>query len=104
MKEWIERIPENSGEIKPDVSNVQFMKGTGCAVCNNTGYKGRVGIYEVFTISAEVEQQILSGKVSEFQMKEILHAAGMVTMGQDGMLKVVEGLTTLDEVFRVAKE
>ncbi len=103
MKEWIDAIPENSGEKKPDVSQVKFMKGTGCDRCNKTGYKGRVGIYEVFTMSAEVEQQILSGKVSEFQMKEILKRAGMVTMGQDGMLKVVEGVTTLDEVFRVAK-
>jgi type II secretory ATPase GspE/PulE/Tfp pilus assembly ATPase PilB-like protein len=103
MKEWIEAIPDNSGEVKPDVSKVQFFKGTGCDVCNKTGYKGRVGIYEVFTMSAEVEQQILSGKVSEFQMKEILHRAGMVTMGQDGLLKVVDGLTTLDEVFRVTK-
>jgi len=103
MKEWLDRIPENSGETKPDVSNVTFYKGVGCDACNNTGYKGRVGIYEVFTMSAEVEQQILSGRVSEFQMKEILHRAGMVTMGQDGMLKVLEGLTTLDEVFRVAK-
>jgi type IV pilus assembly protein PilB len=103
MKEWVEAIPENSGEAKPDISKLEFMKGVGCATCNNTGYKGRVGIYEVFTVSAEVEQQILSGKVSEFQMKEILHRAGMVTMGQDGMLKVIDGLTTLDEVFRVAK-
>jgi type IV pilus assembly protein PilB len=103
MKEWIDAIPENSGEVKPDVSAVKFFKGAGCDACNKTGYKGRVGIYEVFTMSAEIEDQILSGRVSEFQMKDILHRAGMVTMGQDGMLKVIEGVTTLDEVFRVAK-
>ncbi|MBI2410958.1 MAG: type II/IV secretion system protein [Candidatus Kerfeldbacteria bacterium] len=104
MKEWIERIPENSGEVRPDISTVKFYKGAGCGVCAKTGYKGRVGIYEVFTMLPEIEQQILSGAVSEYQMKEILHRAGMVTMGQDGMLKVIDGLTTLDEVFRVAKE
>lgn len=104
MIEWMDRIPENSGETKPDVNSITFYKGAGCEVCNHTGYKGRVGIYEVFTMSAEIEQQILSGKVSEFQMKDILHKAGMVTMGQDGILKVCEGITTPEEVFRVAKE
>ncbi|HLD22240.1 MAG TPA: GspE/PulE family protein [Patescibacteria group bacterium] len=104
MKEWIACIPENSGEKRPDVDSLTFYKGVGCTDCHQTGYKGRVGIYEVFTMQSEVEQQILSGGVSEYQMKEILNRAGMVTMGQDGVLKVVDGLTTLDEVFRVAKE
>ncbi|MCW1929709.1 MAG: GspE/PulE family protein [Candidatus Kerfeldbacteria bacterium] len=104
MQEWVDRIPENSGETKPNLSTVTFYKGVGCDFCNHTGYKGRIGIYEVFTMSAEIEQQILSGKVSEFEMKDILHRAGMLTMGQDGVLKVCEGITTADEVFRVAKE
>lgn len=104
MQEWIDRIPENSGETKPDLKAATLYKGVGCDICNHTGYKGRVGIYEVFTMSAEIEQQILSGKVSEFEMKDILHRAGMLTMGQDGVLKICEGLTTPEEVFRVAKE
>lgn len=104
MKEWIDHIPENSGETKPDLTAVTFYKGVGCDTCTHLGYKGRVGIYEVFTMSAEIEQQILSGKVSEFQMKDILHRAGMLTMGQDGILKACDGLTTPEEVFRVAKE
>ncbi len=103
MKEWVAAIPENSGEVPPDVDALTFYKGKGCQVCGDTGYKGRVGIYEIFTIIPEIEQQILSGRVSEFQMKEILAKAGMVSMGQDGMLKVAEGITTLEEVFRVAK-
>ncbi|MFC1597980.1 type II secretion system protein GspE, partial [Patescibacteria group bacterium] len=102
-KEWIENIPEKSGEKKPEMSGVKFYKGKGCQACGNTGFKGRVGIYEIFVMSPEIEQQILSSKVSEYQMKDLLHDAGMITMGQDGMLKVVEGITTLDEVFRVAK-
>lgn len=103
MQEWINNIPEKSGEEKPDVSQVEFLKGAGCSTCADTGYKGRVGIYEVFTMSAGIEQQVLGGNVSEYEMKKLLHEAGMVTMGQDGLLKVVDGMTTLDEVFRVAK-
>ncbi len=103
--EWVAHIPSNSGEQQPALDAVTWMKGQGCEVCGGTGYKGRVGIYEIFTMSAEIEQIILAPTgVSEFQMKEVLARAGMVTMGQDGVLKAVEGLTTLDEVFRVAKE
>ncbi len=104
MKEWIDNIPENSGEEKPDLSSVTLYKGAGCSTCNDTGYKGRVGIYEIFTMQPKIEEQILSGKVSEHQMKVLLREGGMVTMGQDGMLKALDGMTTLDEVFRVAKE
>lgn len=103
-REWAAAIPEKSGEKQPDIDSVTWYKGAGCSVCGDSGYKGRVGIYEVFTMLPEIEQQVLSGKVSEFQMKDILREAGMVSMGQDGLLKVVDGLTTLDEIFRVAKE
>lgn len=102
-KEWIAAIPENSGEEKPNLDDITFYKGVGCATCGDTGYKGRVGIYEVFTMLPGIEQEILSGAVSEYRMKELLHENGMVTMGQDGLLKVVDGLTTFEEVFRVAK-
>lgn len=103
--EWMAHMPENSGEQAINLDSVTWKKGQGCETCGGTGYKGRVGIYEIFTMSAEIEKIILAATgVSEFQMKEVLHRAGMVTMGQDGVLKAVEGVTTLDEVFRVAKE
>ncbi len=101
--EWIAAIPEKSGEEKPDITTVDWKHGKGCVKCANTGYKGRVGIYEIFTMNAEIEQEILSSAISEYRMKELLHETGMVTMGQDGILKAVEGITTLDEIFRVAK-
>lgn len=104
MKEWVAAMPESDAEKKPDVINITFYRGKGCEACSHTGFKGRIGIYEIFTMSEKIEQQILSDKVSEYQMKELLREAGMITMGQDGMLKVLGGITTLDEVFRVAKE
>lgn len=102
-REWVAAIPENSGEQKPDVDAVTWYQIVGCEACGNSGYKGRTGIYEVFSMSAEIEKEIISGQVSEYEMKSILHDAGMLTMGQDGLLKAADGITTLDEVFRVAK-
>lgn len=102
--EWAALIPEKSGEQKPDMSAVQWKHGKGCSKCGNSGYKGRIGVYEIFTMSAEIEQEILSSQISEYRMKELLREAGMITMGQDGILKAIDGVTTLDEVFRVAKD
>lgn len=101
VKQVIDDIPKNSGEKIPDVNNLKFYKGKGCANCNN-GYKGRIGIYEIFTINPEIEAAVLSGDVSEYKMREMTHAAGMLTMLQDGVLKAADGTTTLDEVFKVA--
>jgi type IV pilus assembly protein PilB len=65
------------------------------------GYKGRVGIYEVIQMSKEIEENILSGNVSEYAIKDIAVAQGTVTMAQDGLLKALDGITSIEEVFRV---
>ena len=67
------------------------------------GYKGRVGIYEIFTMTPEMEQYILSGKVSEYDIEQRAKEQGMLTMAQDGILKALDGITSLDEVFRVTQ-
>ncbi len=94
-------IPESAGE-KIDFSNLKFYKGKGCDKCSGLGYKGRVGIYEIFTMNAEIEAVILSGQLSEYTIQDIAQKNGMVTMMQDGLLKCLDGVTTVDEVFRVA--
>ncbi|MFH1781660.1 MAG: GspE/PulE family protein [Patescibacteria group bacterium] len=101
-KRGLSMIPENSGEKVPDLENLKFYKGKGCAECNNAGLKGRIGIYEVFTINPEIEQAILGGAVSEYEMRDLTHKSGMTTMLQDGLLKAADGVTTLEEVFKVA--
>jgi type IV pilus assembly protein PilB len=101
IKELLDAIPQNSGEEKPDTANLKFYKGTGCEACNGTGYKGRVGVYEILVKNAEIESVILSGEISEYKMREVAAAQGMVSMAQDGLLKALEGITTLDEVSRV---
>jgi len=101
VKKVLENIPENSDEVIPDTSNLQFYEGKGCGQCGNLGYKGRVGIYEIFTKNPEIEALTLAGNVSEYQMKEITHRTGMLTMAQDGMLKALDGITSVAEVLRV---
>ncbi len=96
------KLPAGSGE-KPDLKNLKFFHGKGCPKCANLGYRGRVGIYEVFVMNKDVEQVILSAEISEYKMQEIAVAGGMVTMVQDGLLKALDGITTLEEVFRVAE-
>jgi type II secretory ATPase GspE/PulE/Tfp pilus assembly ATPase PilB-like protein len=86
-----------------DINNLKFFKGKGCEKCKGIGYKGRIGIYEIMTMTQEIETIILSGKVSEYQMQDIAVKNGMITMVQDGLLKALDGITTVSEVFRVAE-
>jgi len=75
----------------------------GCIKCNNTGYKGRTGIYEFFLIDDEMEAFIAkSPSIAELRKKA--EQRGMITVKQDGLLKAIEGITTLEEVKRVAGE
>lgn len=101
-RKLLEKLSPKSG-YKVDLDNMKFFHGKGCDVCNGVGLKGRLGIYEIMTMSPEVEKIILSGKVSEYEMEAIAIEAGMVTMAQDGVLKALDGLTTLEEVFSVAE-
>lgn len=101
-EEELEKIPAASGE-KPDLNNLKFYKGKGCDACAKTGYRGRLGIYEIFSMNKEIEQIILSGEISEYKIQEIAVSGGMITMAQDGILKALDGITTLEEVFRVAE-
>lgn len=86
-----------------DLENLHFYKGKGCEKCSGLGYKGRIGIYEIFTMNKEVEKIILSGQVSEYTIQELIIKDGMVTMAQDGLLKALEKITSIDEVLRVTQ-
>lgn len=96
-------IPEASGEVVAPESEWKFYKGGGCETCNGSGYKGRVGIYEILTMSDEIKAA-LSESISEYQVRELAKQQGMTTMQQDGVLKVLDGITTAEEVLRVAGE
>lgn len=82
---------------------LNFMVPGGCEKCNDLGYKGRLGIYEIFVINEEIEKSILEGNVAEYDIRRIAIEHGTVTMVQDGILKALDGLTSVEEVFRVTE-
>ena len=82
---------------------LHFYQGKGCESCQGLGYKGQIGIFEIIIITPLIEKMILSGQISEYEIKETALKAGMVTMVQDGLLKALDGITSVEEVFRVAE-
>jgi len=82
---------------------MSLYRGKGCEECNGTGYLGRIGIYEVLILNEKIGRLILERETSEALERQAIED-GMVTMKQDGYLKVVEGITTIEEVLRVAQE
>ncbi len=101
VKKHLDEIPEASGEAKVDTANLKFYGPKGCDKCNNTGYKGRVGAYEILIKTVDLEKTIIEkGAISEYDMRELGKVQGMVTMTQDGLLKAVDGITSVEEVKR----
>ena len=82
---------------------VKIYKGKGCSKCGGSGGKGRIGIFEAFYVDDAVVEA-LGEKVDEEKLRRIAQAQGMITMKEDGILKVLRGLTTLAEVERVTEE
>src|SRR5712691_6642111 len=82
-----------------DASSVTPMKGAGCDTCNTTGYKGRVGLYEVMEISEELRELILVG-ASGLELRRKAIDEGMITLRASGLRKVKDGLTSIEEVVR----
>lgn len=87
--------------VKKDAyANYQLYKAVGCEKCHMSGYKGRVGIYEFLRVDDELRESIIKD-ISPFTIKKLALSKGMTTMQQDGILKVLAGLTTIEEVQEV---
>ncbi len=88
----------------PEVSNFSeqtIIYGPGkCNNCNQTGYKGRVGVYEAFKIDRDVEELILKNAAAS-EIQDTVIAKGFITMSQDGYIKVIKGVTSIEEIERV---
>lgn len=80
-----------------------FYRGRGCKQCNNSGYKGRIGIYEVMEITDPVKEMINKRADAE-ELKRYVKEQGMLTVLEDGFIKAKNGITTIEEVIRVSKE
>ena len=102
LKKEFDKIPDSWKMNRSLSESSVFFHGKGCAKCNNTGYKGRLSLYEILTMSEEIERLAVK-KVSAGDMLAEALKEGMITMKQDGVLKVVDGLTTMEEVYRVTQ-
>ncbi|MGH7278026.1 MAG: type IV-A pilus assembly ATPase PilB [Candidatus Rokuibacteriota bacterium] len=91
------------GHTPQGLGRLTLYRGTGCAACNFTGLKGRVALYEVMPVSQEIRELILgSGAMGE--IGQVARNQGMKTLRESGLLKVIEGVTTVEEVLRVTAE
>jgi type IV pilus assembly protein PilB len=89
--------------LKPEIAKkANFMKGKGCAHCNKTGYRGRMGIYELMTMTSQVREMAFKGD-STLNLRKMARKQGMRTLFEDGMIKALKGLTTIDEVLRITQ-
>ena len=88
-----------AGFTPEEAKTVKIRKGKGCGICNNSGYKGRCGLYEVMEIDDEIRELILVG-ASAVELKKKAIERGMITLRRSGLIKVMDGATTLEEVAR----
>jgi type IV pilus assembly protein PilB len=107
-------IEIDRGELKQNLSEdlilkhfgenekIRVYKGKGCKVCHNTGYAGRLGVFEVLEVSKEIKR-LIANKVDSDVIFQKAKEEGMTTMLEDGLDKIVKGLTTIEEVLRVTK-
>lgn len=105
-----EEINEINAEIKnlpasinkPDTKNLKLYAATGCSGCHNTGYKGRVGVYEIILIDENLEKIIMKKDgPTESEIKKAAFLQGQINMKQDAILKVIVGITDMEEIKRV---
>jgi type IV pilus assembly protein PilB len=88
---------------EPEASTIPFYKAVGCDQCNHTGYRGRIGIYEVMKVTDKL-RRLIAARMPEDQVREAALTGGMITLGEDGLAKVKSGVTTPEELLRVVTE
>jgi len=81
-----------------------IYKGKGCPSCGGTGYRGRIGIFEILNVSEEVRKEMVSPTFSLDRIKAVARSQGMISMFEDGLRKVEKGMTTVEELLRVVRE
>jgi type IV pilus assembly protein PilB len=89
--------------IRPEIAKkANFMKGKGCSHCNKKGYRGRQGIYELMTMTPQVREMAFKGE-STLNVRKMARKQGMRTLFEDGIIKAIRGVTTIDEVLRITQ-
>ncbi len=103
VKAALGNLPQNADVDQELIKGLKFYQGKGCEKCDNSGYQGRVGLYEVLHMNNELRRLILKKASSMDIEASAKNSAGMVTLEQAGVIKALEGMTTLEEVYRVAR-
>ncbi len=88
------------GFTEEEAKSVKCYKGRGCSACNNSGYKGRIALYEIMPVGSEIKEMILEGASAD-ELKKTAIRLGMKTLRMSGLTKVKEGVTSIEEVLRV---
>jgi len=101
FKKNLSRLPKNI-KIPPIDKNLKLPVAVGCPSCNFTGYKGRIGIFEFFLNTPKMQDLILQSP-SISRLRDAAEKNGMVTMREDGLIKVLRGVTTIEEINRITK-
>jgi type II secretory ATPase GspE/PulE/Tfp pilus assembly ATPase PilB-like protein len=102
-KEAYHPTPDEAALFQPGPAPTLLYRGRGCRECRNIGYAGRMALYEVFWINAQVRRMIING-VDGDEIRRSATKAGMVTLRQAGFRRVLQGTTTLEEVMSVVAE
>ncbi|MBV8265419.1 MAG: type II/IV secretion system protein [Planctomycetaceae bacterium] len=90
--------------LRPEITKkANFMKGKGCSNCNKTGYRGRMGIYELMLMNGTIREMAFKGETA-VAIRKVARKQGMRTLFEDGMIKALRGLTTVEEVLRITKQ
>ncbi|MBV8607198.1 MAG: type II/IV secretion system protein [Singulisphaera sp.] len=90
--------------LRPEITKkANFMKGKGCSNCNKTGYRGRMGIYELMLMNGTIREMAFKGETT-VAIRKVARKQGMRTLFEDGMIKALRGLTTVEEVLRITQQ
>ncbi len=103
LPQIIEEIKKILGNLFPVKTDIKLSRGKGCDQCGKSGYLGRIGIFETLPVTPKIASLVLESSDSATIEKEAIQE-GMITMKQDGYFKVLKGITTVEEVLRVAQE
>jgi type IV pilus assembly protein PilB len=96
-------LPPNSVVQEDIKKRSRVFQGKGCPLCNGSGFKGRVGVYEILVVDDEIKR-LIANKASGDEIKKVARTKGMTTMLEDGAAKVFQGITTFDEILRVTQD
>lgn len=99
----VKMLAKKDEKASASAKKMYLYRGKGCDKCGNTGYKGRIGIFEVLDVDEKISN-LISGDVTTGQIQDAALEKGMITLLQDGFVKALEGITSLEEVLRVAEE